>query len=295
MLAKILFMAVTVGFVIMFFAYYFAGWFLDDIFRMTLRKTKISSAQKIFLHFKGTGEDKDRGHAIICVRLEKLSFVNIPLAIAVFVLSKVIGGKFVFIGFALILIMSIGFLLFLLSQNITKHMDRKQLLDQMDETGLADYKSDESPEPVVSYSVAVPSMTDKNNNAPDTRLTDKIKEVKSKGLLDDDIFSPFVSDVTDKFRGVKTESEFAEGTSIAEGKEALKNFAAKQLGSESFSGVNNFEKIENAYSVKADKADGGEENSLRSVIDRRKQELDPGFQMRGVNMNNRPVGKDDTQ
>ena len=134
-------------------------------------------------------------------------------------------------------------------------------------------------------------MTDKNNNAPDTRLTDKIKEVKSKGLLDDDIFSPFVSDVTDKFRGVKTESEFAEETSIAEGKEALKNLAAKQLNSESFSGVNHFEKKENAYSAKAD----GEENSLRSVIDQRKQELDPGFQMRGVNKNNKPVGKDDTQ
>ncbi len=289
MLAKILFMAVTVGFVVMFFAYYFAGWFFDDSFRLTLRKTKISSAQKIFLHFRGTGEDKDRGHAIICVRLEKLSFVNIPLAIAVFVLSRVIGGKFVFIGFALILIMSIGFLLFLLSQNLTKHMDRKQMLDRMDETGLADYKSDEKPSPV-SYSVAVPSMTD-NNNAPDTRLTDKIKEVKSKGLLDDDIFLPFVTDVTSKFRGVKTESEFAEGTSIAEGKEALKNLAEKQLKAESFSGVNHFEKKENAYSAKAD----GEENSLRSVIDQRKQELDPGFQMRGVNKNNKPVGKDDTQ
>lgn len=294
MLAKILFMAVTVGFVVMFFAYYFAGWFFDDSFRLTLRKTKISSAQKIFLHFRGTGEDKDRGHAIICVRLEKLSFVNIPLAIAVFVLSKVIGGKFVFIGFALILIMSIGFLLFLLSQNLIKHMDRKQILDRMDETGLADYKSDEIPTPV-SYSVAVPSMTDNNNNAPDTRLTDKIKEVKSKGLLDDDIFSPFVTDVTSKFRGVKTESEFAEGTSIAEGKEALKNLAEKQLKAESFSGVNHFEKKENSYSSKSGNPDGGEELSLRSIIDQHKREIDPGFQMRGVNKNNKPVGKDDTQ
>lgn len=291
--ANTLFMIVTAGFAALFFVYYISGWFLDKLFRLTMRKMKLTSAQKIFLHFRGTGKNKDKGHAIVCVRLEKLSFINLLLAIAVFALSRLIGGKFVFIGFALLLLMSAAFFVFVIFQNMMKHMDRKHIIDEMDETGFEDYRVEEK-EISFPQSVAVPARGDKADSPEDTsRLTDKIKEVKSKGLLDDDIFSPFVTDVTNKFRGVKTESAFSDGTSIAEGKEALKNLAEKQLKAESFSGINHFEKSKNSYSENTGDTDG-EGFSLRNVIDEHKQEIDPGLKMRGVNKN-KPVRKDDTQ
>lgn len=287
-----LFMIIPFGFIALFLIYYIAGWFLDKNFRMTMRKTKLSSAEKVFLHFRGTGKDKDRGHAIICVRLEKFSFINLFLAIAVFALSRLIGGKFVFIGFALILLMSGVLFAFEIFMNMTKHLDRKHIISQMDETGFEDYHVEEKTAPVSqSVAVHVPVRKEDTESTEDTRLTDKIKEVKSKGLLDDDIFSPFVTDVTDKFRGVKTESEFSDGTSIADGKEALKNLAERQLKAEAFSGVNEFEKKKSFYSENNDAED---EFSVRGMIDRHKQDIDPGIQMRGVNKNE-PVRKDDTQ
>ena len=55
------------------------------------------------------------------------------------------------------------------------------------------------------------------------------KIIENKGILDDDVFSPYVSDVTDKFRGVKLNQNFSEGDNIEAGKNALKDMAEKQL------------------------------------------------------------------
>ena len=285
-------MLIPAAFIALFFVYYIAGWFLDKNFRLTMRKTRLSSVEKVFLHFRGTGKNKDRGHAIICVRLEKGSFINILLGAVSYAAMRFIGGKLVILICGFLLLLSFGLFAFEIFMNMTKHLDRKQIIDKMDETGFEDYHVEEKTAPVSqSAAVHVPVRKEDTESIEDTRLTDKIKEVKSKGLLDDDIFSPFVTDVTSKFRGVKTESEFSDGTSIADGKEALKNLAEKQLKAESFSGVNHFEKSKNSYS---DNQNGEDEFSVRGMIDRHKQDIDPGIQMRGVNKN-KPVGKDDTQ
>ena len=288
--ANKLLMIIPVGFIALFFIYYIAGWFLDKNFRLTMRKTKLTAAQKVFLHFRGTGKNKDRGHAVICVRLEKFSFINILLGAVAFAASKFIGGKPALLGSGFLLFMSAAFFAFEIFMNMTKHLDRKHIIDEMDETGFEDYRIEEKITPV-SQSVAVPVKKEIAQSSQNTKLTDKIKEVKNKGLLDDDIFSPYITDVTSKFRGVKTESEFSEGTSIAEGMEALKGIAERQLKAEAFSGVNQFEKKESSYSG-SQKAD--ERLSLQEMIDKHKQDIDPGLNMRGVNMNE-PVRKDDTQ
>lgn len=285
------------GYLGLFLLYYIFGWFCDKEFRLVMRKTKLSSAQKIFFHFRGSKMKEDRGHAIICVKFETIAFVNILLGIICGIAVMVTGHTLIFLASGALMAGSFGVFAFQAYINVMKCKERKNQIELMDETGFEDYDElpqSEPPKVIPSQAVRVPKNTDDGDKTNSMAIGKEI--LKNKGLLDDDVFSPFVADAVDKFKGEELKSSFSEEGNITKGKEALRNYAGKQLSTEGFKNVNNFDRPKNAYGK--DKAIEygieGTGKTMQDKINEHKQDINPENIFKSVN-NYSSVRKDNKQ
>lgn len=291
---------IIAGSAALFLIYYIFGWFCDKNFRLVMRKSKLSPFKKIFLHFRGSKMKENRGHAIVCIKFEEFAFLNLILGVLCFAAVKITGQQMVFLGSAALLGMSFAGFAFQAYMNIGKYQDRKKQTENMDETGFEDYRvtasavQTEEKKPTSYPSIKKSDIVDSDNRIDS--LASGREYMKNKGLLDDDIFSPFVADAVDKFKGNSINGEFSEGTDIEKGKEALKDFAGKQLNTEFYRNVNNFEKPVNSYSsapseIKAEKESA---RTVQDIISEHKQDINPENKFKAVN-NYSPVRKDDNK
>lgn len=288
---------ILAGFVALFFIYYGTGWFCDKNFRLVMRKTKLSPARKILYHFRGSKMKDDKGHAMVCLKFERIAFVNIILGAICFAAVKVTGQTLVFLGSGALGAASFAFFVFQMYINIPKYKERKKQLDNMDETGFEDYH--------VSVQVNASSSEEKQAKQPSVATASKAvitdgridslesgREIlKNKGLLDDDIFLPMVADVTDKFTNVKAKMSFSEESDIEIGKAALNDLAGKQLKTEAFRNVNSFD---DSVFARRDENVSEESRSVKDIIDNHRDDINPENQFKAVNTYS-PVRKDDNK
>lgn len=284
---------ILAGFLALFFAYYAAGWFCDKNFRLVMRKQKLRGLKKALFHFRGSKAKEDRGHAMICVKFEQLSIVNLILGALGFAAVRFTDNTFVFLGCGALMAGSGLMLVYQLYINIMKYKERKQQLDSRDETGFEDYRASvsesEAPKETSYPTVRTPVMVDSSGRTDSLESGREI--LKNKGLLDDDIFSPFVTDAVNKYTGNKVSTEFSEESDIEKGKAILRDMPGKQLSTESYMNVNNFDDLNNAYTQKP--ADTPE-RSVKDIIDEHKDDINPENQFKFQN-NYSPVRKDDSQ
>lgn len=249
---------ILAGFIALFLISYATGWFCDKNFRLVMRKTKLSAFKRLLFHFRDSKMKENKGHSVVCVGLERLAFADLFLGAGCFAAVKFTGNTVVFLGSAALMAASFGLYVFQLYTNVPKYKARKKELDKMDETGFEDYRSAPKQKPVQSEAVRVNQYPNirKDTVADSDGRIDSMESgrelLKKKGLLDDDIFSPFVSDVTDKFTGEKIMAEFSDESDIEIGKAALEDLAGKQLKTDAYSGVNRFEESRNTYSKPAE-------------------------------------------
>lgn len=281
---------VLAGFLGMFLLYYVFGWLFDKKFRTVMSKSKLSSFKKILFHFKGSKMKEDKGHSNACIRSETVSLVNLVLGALCFFAVKITGQTLVFLASAALMAMSFAGFVFLVYINIVKYTTRTRQAQLMDETGFEDYHAARQVQPPKQASY--PNARSKSESITG-EVTDSMESgreyLKNRGLLDDDVFSPVVADAMDKYVGNEIKLDFAKESDIAKGKEALRDFAGKQLNTEAYGSVNNFEKAVNSYS-----AEEKSEKTVQDIISEHKQEINPENQFKAVNSYT-PVRKDDNQ
>lgn len=242
---------IIAGFIVLFLLYYLFGWFCDKNFRLVMRKTKLSPFKKFFLHFRGAKTKENKGHAVVCVKFEEFSFLNLFLGAFCFAAVKLTEQDMVFYGSAALMAMSFAGFAFQVYTNTGIYNDRKKQAEMMDETGFEDYRAVASPIQPEAQDKAYPNVKKSVMADSDDRIDslESGKEyLKRKGLLDDDTYSPYFSDSAYAFRDNRNYGEFSDESNIQKGKEALKDFAGKQLNTEAYRNVNNFESPVNSYS-----------------------------------------------
>lgn len=243
--------------------------------------------KKFFFHFRGSKMKEDKGHAIICVKFQAIAFLNLLLAAICGVTVKVTAGQtMVFLASGALMAGSFGVFVFQAYMNVMKCNERKRQIELMDETGLEDYDAIPQPEPqreIPSQAVRVPKNTDDGDKTNSMAIGKEI--LKNKGLLDDDIFSPFVTDAVDKFNDGSIRTEFSQEGDIKRGKEALRDYAGKQLSTEGFNNVNNFERYRNTGRENNEKSESIEEigRTMREKINEHKQDINPENKFKSVN------------
>lgn len=284
---------ILAGFLALFVIGYFTGWYCDKDFRLFLRKTKLSPFKARIYLFRGSRVKEDKGHAVSCVNFQQLAFLNLALGIICFWSVLKSKSKLVFLGSGALMALMGAMFLFQLYINTMKYKERKSRSEKMDETGFEEYRSTapvapmpKSSQPTKRTAVVVKSE-DTNTDKIDT-LAGGRAYLKNKGILDDDVFSPFVSDVTNKFNSVRIREDFSKADDISSGKDMLKDMIERQLKEEPFASSNKFERSVNFYS----KDEAGTESTIKDEIDKHKQEIDPENQFKTVN-NYSPVRKDD--
>lgn len=295
---------IIAGYLVMFLMYYLFGWFCDKNFRLYMRKTKLPPYKKIFFHFRGTKLKENRGHALICVKFQIVAFINILIGAICTIAVKVTNGQMmVFLASGALLAASFGVFAFKVYENICKYNDRKKQDELRDETGLEDYDkissvpvSEIPQQPIPNQVVRAPINTDDGDKTKSMAIGKEI--LKNKGLLDDDTFMPFSSNVADTFKdGTRMAAELSEADDIKRGKEALKDYAGKQLSTEGFNYVNNFEEHKNAYGKVKEKSEKSEETgrSIADIINEHKQEINPENKFKSVNKYTSVSRKDSNQ
>lgn len=242
---------ILVGFIGLFAASYFTGWYCDKEFRLFLRKTKLSPFKAYIYRFRDAKIKEDKGHAVVCVNFQQLSFLSLIMGIICFVSFFKTKSSMIFLGSCVLLLLMGSMFLFQLYTNTMKYKERKMHFKEMNEAGLEDFRST-----VPTHSYRVPDFsehvdsfvpTEETNNDKIDSLASGREYIKNKRILDDDIFSPFVTDVTSKFTNVRMREEFADGDSISAGKAILKDTIERQLNEEHFENRNSFERSIDLY------------------------------------------------
>lgn len=251
---------ILAGFIALFVIGYFTGWYCDKDFRLFLRKTKLSPFKARIYRFRDSKIEEDKGHAVVCVNFQQLAFLDLTLGIICFLSVFITKSKLIFLGSGALMALMGAMFLFQLYINTMKYKERKSRSEKMDETGFEEYRSTAPVAPMPKSSqptkrtAAIVKSENTNTDKIDT-LAGGREYLKNKGLLDDDVFSPFVSDVTSKFTGVSIREDFAKADDISSGKEMLKGMIERQLKEEPFTSSNKFEKSVNFYSKDGEAAE----------------------------------------
>ncbi len=406
---------IAAGCFMLFIMYYLFGWFFDKNFRLVMNVSELSPAQKRFFRFRGSKSSSDDKHAVICIRAEMLSFINIIMGILCFAAIKFTGKYLVYIGSVAFTEISLVGFVFIAYMNINKYRAIQNGINQADETSFENYEKNveaefKAPEKPAYPTVKKASVTGKTANniesgkkylknrglfdndvfstfisEPEDEQTDNIesgknqlksrnlldddvflpciadavdkfddedintdfreagntadgrtddikkgkKYLENRGLLDDDVFSPYISDpsdeqtdnidngknylknrnlldgdifspyiadAADKFVDDEIDTEYRNEIGIEEGKKALKGLLEKQLYTESYRDVSSFTGYKNTFGSSQIKKSTESESSqaIGDIINKHKKDLNPENQFKTVNKNN-PVRKDDKQ